>query len=66
MAKIIYTIYNINTNLYWTEGGWVKSFYDAKHFTSIGEVKFMINALYRQKSSYNLMYKKTDLSTGWI
>lgn len=66
MSNMIYTIYNITTNKYYTNGGWVKSFYDAKHFSSIDEVKFMIQALYKEKGSYNLMYKKTDLTKGWI
>jgi hypothetical protein len=59
MAGIIYVIYEIDDDVYWTGGkNWDWDVNRAVRLKSIGEAEAAIRGLYRRNDRLNLMYKK--------
>jgi hypothetical protein len=59
MAEVIYIIYEIDDDVYWTGGtNWSWDVQQAFRLKSIGEAEAAIQGLYRRNSRFNLMYKQ--------
>lgn len=59
MAEVVYVIYEIDDDVYWTGGtGWSWDVQRAFRLKSIGEAEAAMRGLYRRSSRLNMMYKQ--------